>query len=411
MRKLIKRWEFEEAQRSRIVLVSGVRLDPEGFLELESNASGFLTTANLSAKTWLSTPRSAKRFIGFESFHVNRTVNLVQVTNVKFRLSRDGIEQLFWNGSAWVAAASGNWNTEAEVANNISSLALSDTHRGLQVIVNLSTTNATQSPQVMHVKALYDSDVEWLEDLIARSLKPALEAGIRPIAEAVALSTGASTITLTTEASYQIASIDTVYNLTTDPEKLADIFQSFNSTTKVVTLTTAPASGDKILIRFKYAPKIDLMPSQDIIEIAEVPAIGIGNIRTTMTRPFSDHESVINKATGAGWRLAGGEQADIEVPLNITTSKEKDAHRVSDAVQAFFKENPLLTLKGVDELVRVLIWEEHIAANYSTMAGVHSASLRARILGYVSYRKDAELVHAVQNLIVSGTVNVQLPGS
>jgi hypothetical protein len=59
----------------------------------------------------------------------------------------------------------------------------------------------------------------------------------------------------------------------------------------------------------------------------------------------------------------------------------------------------------------VLIWEEHIAANYSTMAGVHSASLRARILGYVSYRKDAELVHAVQNLIVSGTVNVQLPGS
>lgn len=408
MRKLIKRWDFQESERSRVVLGNGVRLSPDGYLELATDASGFLTTADLSASTWLSTPRSAKRYIGFESFHVNRVVDLVQVTDVKFRLSRDGIEQLFWDSSAWAAASPGDWNTEAEVADNISSLALSVTQRGLQIILNLSTTDSTQSPQVMHVKALYDSDVEWLEDLIARSLKPALEAGVRPIGESVAISDGLITITLATEARYQIVSIDTVYNLTTDPERFTDIFQSFNSTTKVVTLTTAPSNNDQILIRFKYAPKIDLMPSQDIVEIAEVPAIGIGNIRTTLTRHFSDHESVINKTTGAGWRLAGGEQADIEVPLNITTSKEKDAHRVSDAVQAFFKENPLLALKGVDERVRVLIWEEHMASNYSTMAGVHGASLRARILGYVSYRKDAEPVHSVQNLIISGTVNVEI---
>lgn len=408
MRKLIKRWDFEEAQRSRIVLGNGVRLDPDGYLELEEGASGFLTTANLSAKTWLSTPRSAKRYIGFESFHVNRTLDLVQVTNVKFRLSRDGTEQLFWSGSAWVAASPGNWNTEAEVANNISSLALSSTHRGLQVIVNLSTSNSTLSPQVLYVKALYDSDVEWLEDLIARSLKPALEAGIRPIAEMMAISAGTTTVTLETEASYEISSIDTVYNHSTDAEHLTNIFSAYNPSTRVITLTGAPTSGNQILIRFKYAPKVDLMPSQDIVEIASVPAIGIGNIRTTLTRPITDHESVINKATGAGWRLAGGEQDDIEVPLNITTSKEKDAHRLSDAIRAFFKTSPMLTLKGVDESVRVLIWEEHTAANYSTMAGVHGATLRARILGFVSYRLDAEAVHMVQHLIVSGTVNVEI---
>ncbi len=409
MKKMIKRWDFLEEERRRIVLSNGVRLDPGNFLELSENDAGFLTTANLSAKTWLSTPRSAKRYIGFESNHVApKDEDLVQVTSVGFRLSRNGTEQLFWNGSAWVAASAGQWNTEAQVSANISSLTLSATHRGLQVIVNLLTTDPELSPRVYYVKALYDSDVEWMEDIVVRTFKAALEANVRPIGEAVVKASGAATVTLTLEASYTVTDIDTVYNLTDDPETLTNIFLSYNPTTKVVTMTATQGAGENILIRFKYKPEVQLMPSQDAVEIAKTPAIAIGDVRAVKVLQIGICESVIDKVSGQGWRLTGGEQVDIEVPLQILTSKEKDSVRMSDEIRSFFKRTPLLTTYGTDEKLRVHIWDEHTANNSPNAAGSHGSKLRAIIMGAVFYSGDAEQVTGVLNFQIDGSISVQV---
>lgn len=408
MKKLIKRWDFEEGERRRLILGNGVRLEPSGHLVLDTNALGYLTADDLSAKTWLTTPRSSKRWIGFESYHETPLDELdQQVTSIGFRLSRDGTEELYWDGLGWAVAAPGEWNTEAEVASNIQSLALSVTHRGLQVIINLATTDPEYSPRVFYVKALYESDVEWLEDILVRSLKTQLEANLRPVAEAVVKGNGTATVTLNIEASYTIDSIDTVYNLTADPEKLTNIFSAYNSGTRAVTLTTSPANNANILIRFKYRPEVTLMPSQDIVEIAKTPCVGIGDIRVMASRQITCHESVINKLTGQGWRLAGGEQMDIEVPLVPITSKEKDAHRLSDEIRAYFKRSPLLTLYGTDEKVRILILDEHSAVNVPNTAGSHGAKLRAAIMGAVFYNVDAEAVTGVLSFQLSGTINVE----
>ncbi len=408
MRKLIKRWDFIEEERTRIILGNGVRLNPGHYLELDSDASGYLTDANLTAKTWLSIPRSAKRFIGFESVHSTPLdFDLVEVTTVRFRLSRNGTEQLYWNGSAWVAAGANDWNTEAEVAANIASLQLTASARGLQVIINLETSTATLSPKVYAVKALYDSDIEWLEDLIARSFKPALEAGLRPIAEGMYVSTGATTLTLAVEAAYEIIGIDAVYNTTTDPERLTNIFQSFNTSTKVVTLTGAPTVGNKILIRFTYKPDVVLVKSQDIVEIAKVPCVQIGDVRSMRAHQINAADHVMNKTTGVGWKLTGGEQIDIEVPLQLITSKEKDAHRMSDEVRAFFKRTPLLTRIGTDDRVRVHVYDEHMSTNVPNIAGMHTARLRIVIMGAVFYASSEE-VKGTRSFSVSGDVNFTL---
>lgn len=406
MKKLIKRWDFLEEQRSRIVLGNGVRLDPNNYLELETNALGFRTDANLSAKTWLTTPKSSKRWIGFESKHdVPKDDDGNQVTSVGFRLSRNGTEQLFWDGSAWVAAGAGQWNTEAQVSANIATLTLSATHRGLQVIVNLVTTDPNFSPRVHYIKALYDSDIEWMEDIVVRSFKAAFEAGVRPIAEAMGRADGDATITLQLEAAYDVVSIDSVYNVTDDPERLTNIFSAYNPATKVVTMTVSPVAGKNILISFVYKPSVLLMPSQDAVEVAKTPCIYIGDIRATTTRVITSHESVIDKVTGLGWRLAGGKQSDIDVPLNIVASKEKDVHRMSDEIRSFFEKNPVITTVGNDERLSVQIIEEHGSMNVPNGAGSHSARLRATLMNAIFYLAPAEQVTGVKSFELSGDVN------
>jgi hypothetical protein len=402
LKKLVKKFEFIEENRSRITLGStSVRLSPESAaLQLRAINDTYPTTADLFAKTWLTNPRSVKRWIGFESVHVNGENSLgVEQTAVLFRLN-DGTDDRFWDGAAWSVASSSDWNTEEEVATNISTFPV--TSQSLQVVINLSTSDSAYTPYVYAIKVLYESDAEMSEDLLARGLLAALKTNIRPIARLQVDSDETDEIVLAPETPYDIVSVDAVYNVTADPNRLVDLYDSYDSSTQTVTLTAAQDAGDQLLVQFCYRPVAAIMTSQDFTELARVPAITIEDFRETRSFDVSGAESVVNKATGSGWRLQGGRQTTYEVPLRMIASKEFDVQRLGDELRRFFRSTSVLTIPGVDEQVRIQVIDETDAQNYANLGGMHFGRMRFRIVNAVSYLDDAEQVYGIRRIVFTG---------
>jgi hypothetical protein len=400
LKKLVKRFDFSNDERRNVTLGSGVRLAYERQqLELIAINNVYSTAPDLFAKTRLTSPNTCKGWIGFEcEAKMKKNGAGAVVTSLGFRLSRDGTAQLWWNGSAWTAADPGEWNTEAEICAHIAAF----TGQSIQVIVNLKTSDGAYTPEVQTVKLLWNSDIEFQQEYIARSMIPAMREEILPISEyAVDLTATSTTLDLKKiETPYNIVSIDAVYNLTDDPTKQTDLLASYNTTTKVVTFASVGASK-RVLVRFVYAPNIVIIQSQDFKEISKIPAVCIESIFLEKSRQMDPGEHVLNRATGLGWKLKDGFQEDISFTIRYVTDKVADLDALADQVKKFFMDR-LLRCRGQDENVRLYTIEEYSHQPSALQSELHSARLRARILDAVFYLKDAVPVQATQRFLVTG---------
>jgi len=402
LRKLIKSFEFCEDNRRQIVLGPNVRLNPkENRLELIAGADGFSTAPSLFAKTRLTTPATAKRWIGFQAVDKQKKVSGSVVTSTRYRLSNDGVAQLWWNGTTWTAAGTGQWNTEQEVAENISTF----DGQAVQVVINLATSNAKETPELYEVRLLYESDLDWEAEYIVRSLLPALREELRPISQwAEDFAAATTTISLARiETPYKIAGIDSVYNLTTDPDKRKPLaVTSYNTATKLITLTSPTPGAARLLVRFAFEPAVMVSRSQDFTELSKVPAVCIESIVQDTHRPVEQGPSVCNRfGDGSGWQLKDGYQADIDFTVKFVTDKLSDLDVLGDELKRFFA-NRLLRARGQDEFFRLQALEEYSHQPAALQSELHSARLRARIFNAVFYVRDAVAVTATQRFNVAG---------
>ena len=272
----------------------------------------------------------------------------------------------------------------------------------IQVVINPSTSDARFTPELRRVKLLWESDIEFQEEYVARSLLPELRETLRPIAELdVKVAAGTTTIDLNSiETPYNVESVDAVYNMTADPERRTDIFQGYVSGTKIVTFA-APGATSVIRVRFVYAPVVAIATDQDFTELAKVPAIVLESIDETYGFAAPTAEHVINRETGEGWQLDGAWTADINITIRWVADKTKDADRLGGAVRQFFCDR-ILRARGQDEFFAVYTIEDYNHQPGSNQSSLHSGTLRARICNTVSYQKDAVQVTAVKRFVVTG---------
>src|SRR6185312_12060167 len=386
LKKLITTHTFNPNSLPKLTLGPNTRLnadDPlsQPRLELVPTAPGvFPTTSGLYVKTRLVRPTTMKQCIGFELNDNQFTVNKAQVTFAKFRLSTDGTDELYWDGASWRAANTGEWNTEADVANNIASFPMAN--GGIQVVINLSTTNPAYTPQVFWIKVLWLSDIEYIESYVVRSFMPALQAGVQPIADytyALQQSDNLGQVTIKTPTKYVITGIDSVYNLTTDPTMLTDISGAWNPTTMTVALTTPGSVGDRLHVRFIYSPVVSLTTDQEFSQVARLPALNIENVNQENMRYILGSDTCFNRATGAGWKLPLGTQVDLAMDIRMITDKEKDAQRMAEAFTSFFWNNTLLTVVGLDEEFTMIVDRDVEQKTVPSAAGLHGARVAVRI--------------------------------
>jgi len=400
LKKLVKRFDFSNDERRNVTLGPGVRLAYERQqLELVATNNVYSTAPDLYAKTRLTTPKTCKGWILFEcEAKMKKNGAGAVVTSLGFRLSNDGSNQLWWDGSAWSPASPGQWNTESEVCDHIASFS----GQSIQVVINLKTTDGAYTPEVGAVKILWNSDIEFQQEYVARSMIPAMREEILPISEyAVDIAVNTADLDLgAIETPYDIVYVDSVYNVTDDPSKQTDLLSGYNATSKVVTFSPV-AGGKRVLVRFVYKPSIVIIQSQDFKEISKIPAICIESIFLEKSRQVDPGESVVNRATGLGWQLKEGFQEDISFTIRYVADKVADLDALGDQVKKFFQDR-LLHCRGQDEYARMYTIEEYSHQPSALQSELHSARLRARILDAVFYLRDAVPVQATQRFLVTG---------
>lgn len=409
VKRLIKRFQFEERNRSRITLGTDVRLNPETHrLQLKETSAGtYPTTADLYAKTWVTTPERVKQWLGFEALIAHPKDDLGQpLTSAGYRLS-DGTDEYWWDGGAWVVNTT-DWNTEAEVALNIASFPA--TARQLQVVINLVTTDETVTPELEAVKVLYSADIEHQEDYVYRSLVRLLRNEVRPIGDyPIALATTTDVIDMDDEypleTPYNVVGIDSVYDHTSDPDHNTDLLLSYDAPTQVITLTSAVAAGNILWIRFIWEPEVAVTTAAEYTEVAKVPAIEISDVNLVDSAETGADDWVINKGDGSAVKVLGPLQADIEFTLRGLTDSARDQHRLADELKRFFRNNPIIKSVGMDEEFRLWLLTEYDMATVANRDEIQTGRLRGRIVKALFYERDAVDVYAVQAFHLTGDMN------
>lgn len=410
--KLIKRFCFLEEYRAKITLGTDVRLNPQtNRIQLQANDAGeYPTTADLYAKSWVTNPNTVKQWLNFQVFGTHVYDDLgAALTSLGFRLG-DGTDEYYWDGGAWSISTS-NWNTEAEIANNIPTFPV--TEKKIQVIVNLVTTDKRYTPTVQEVRLLYSSDVEFQEDLLVRSLIPKLREEIQVIADypLAALAAPSSTLDLDDYplgTPYNIVGIDSVFNHTDDPDHFNDLFQSYDSGTHVITLSAPIDAGKVPWVRFLWTPEIAISTSQEYSELEKVPVIELIDIALTNKRMVGQDTGVLNKDTGTGTLLPGPRQTDIEISMRGVTDSGRDHQRLADEMRGFFFNNSVLVSKGMDEEYRLQLTIEYNDQTGPNQGGIHSGFLRFRIVGALFFQKQTKDVFAVERMVLTGDMDVTI---
>lgn len=398
LRKLIKSFPFEETFRRDITLGPDVRLNPSrNRLELKATAGEFPTTPDLFAKTRVTTPARAKNYIGFFVILKNKTLG-DKSTNVLFRLG-DGTTERYFNAgaNAWIPAAPNNWNTEQEVADNIATFP----GQSLQVIINLSTQDASLTPTVDEVRVLYEADLDsFQEEYVVRSFIADLRELIRPIAE-YAIVSDSGTIDLNViDTPYNIVDVDSAYDDTADPNHLVDLEPTLAS--GIVTLGTTAPNGNTVVVRFIYKPEVALTTSQDFTELAKVPVIVLDDVTLANKMRIRPRPYVINKGTAQGFALEEGFQADIQIPLRLITDKGKDLDRLAGEVKRYFANTQLLRSRGQDDLFSLTVIDPFDNLTTPSQKEIHAGRLLATIHRAVFYPEDAKPITGVKRFKVTG---------
>lgn len=408
VKKIMKRLIFEEKNRSEITLGTGVRLHPqENNLQLSSVNDLYSTDPDLYAKTWVFNPKSVIRFIGFDVIATNpKKFDGTYYTSLGYRLG-DGTNEYFWNGSSWEINTT-DWNTEQQVATNISSFPI--TSKQLQVVINLVSTDSSYTPLVYEIIILYESNIDLQDDLFYNSVIPYLE-NVNPISDfIITLAATGNTIDLDDyplETPYNIIDVDSCFNRTDDPNYTTDIFQSYNSTTKVITLSGSVDSGKLVLIKFIYKPVVAVSTDQEYVEVSEVPAIHILNYEVLSNSLVIQNMSTRNKGAGTAVKALKTRQKTFEFTAAAITGSAIDQQRLQDEIRKVFDNDFLINFDGLDEDFTIYINSDFSAQTEKTNMSTYTSIFRF-VIKDVVFLMGTEDAHIVERFVIGGDLDATI---
>lgn len=395
--RIIERFTFRRADAPDLVVGANVELDVGDFATLirDPVTGHFPTVASgaveLQVATRLFAPTTCQGWLMIEADieHARDPTDLTSfATAARFRVN-DGANDLWWDGATWATATlPGEWNTEAEINANLGTLAF--TARQIRIVVNLQTTDRRVAPRLRGVKLLWRTDVVWEEDLIYRTVLRELRAGLRPTARArhTLAATGTSfelhwraleTSTIPSgaarvEGGYDIVGIESVYDLTNDPNRfvnLASTFTPTSATSATVGLSASTPSSAVLEFSFIYAPSVALERSRDDDDVDRTPGLVISSVtHEDEGRRVQGDDLIVDRATGTAVRVPYPRQGHVRFGFTIQTENKADRARLSDEVRRFFAATPLIRSAGLDRRYTVQLVDDFTSARVPTLEGV-----------------------------------------
>lgn len=413
---LIKDFEFIEENRSQLVFSDPrlIRLDPKrNVVELKRDEFGkFPTAADINVISPLFQPKGVREWSVFQAFIAHVFDGLVPITADGFRL-HDGTDQFFWNGSSWVVNTT-SWNTEAEVANNIDAFPV--TARKLRVVVNLATTDPDVTPSLSMAKVAWKAKIRYLEDIIYRTLAPALR-GLRfatdfafdiPFPGGLQLDLGA--VVEEVGIPFNLVDVDSIFNHGTDPDHLTNLLSSFDSSSLKATLTTSIPVGNLVFAQLLVEPEVSIeSTSPDFIEVEKTPALVVTDIDAVDSSPLNQDDHVTNKDTGDAIRVKPPYRFDIRFTMIAIAPGAVDLIRFKEAVAGFMENNPTLRSDALDREYRLWLVDEFSTLTRPNNQGLHSAQGTFMIKDVLAYLRPAVQEIAILRLLYGGSLNANVP--
>jgi hypothetical protein len=340
-----------------------VRLSPsigEVTLKREAVSQFYSTDDDIWFRTWVTNPlamRQIKMLQLFPNLQLTDTSRQVRIY--------DGTDDYYWDGAAWSVAGAGNWNTEADFNANIEAY---DVLPGRQfaITVNLKTTDREITPTVDEIRVLMSVHIDYIEDIVLRSLMPSLEGAIDPTARLTnvpAFEVDSDTIDLSEyrmNIPYTISDIAGVYDLTDDLELLYNLLDTYTPSTGIITLTSDIPAGNRPLVVIRYIPEVIFIQHQDWYEVTKVPCLLLQQLEVPQTTAYNlaAREGIVDKGTGNAVVLQEPWRATFEFRMHGLTASVVDEMRLMSRVIQYFEENPVLRSTGLDEYYRMRIERE-----------------------------------------------------
>jgi hypothetical protein len=400
--KIIKEFSFEERYRKDITFGTGVRMDSRDMELLLVYSGGYSTDDDLYAITPLFSPNSVKKWSGFDVYAQHAYDDAgVPKTSLGFRL-HDGTNQYWYNGADWVINTT-SWNTEDEIAEHIGEW--SAAAKKIKIVINLKTTDYRVTPRLEKIKLLYDSDIKFSEDILARSLIPKLKETLRPISE-LAISIDAATDEIAIDEypmdpSYQIIGIDSVFDHTADPAHMTDLFDSYDTGTKTIQLISAIPTGNIAWINFVYEPLVAVSTDEEYSDGETVPAVYITDVNVQSNVETYQADYVRFKFNNTAIKIPSTVQKDLYFSAQITTTLAKDLYRIIDEINVFFSNNRELISRGTDEPYPMIMLSDCSVKSGIDENTLHVAFFRFAVLKALFYQEQDETAFLVVNINVN----------
>jgi hypothetical protein len=411
LNKLVKLFKFEERERPGLTFsdATKIRMDPKtNRIQLRQQDIAFTTGRptystddNLYVKTRLTEPEALVQWLGFYA-----DPNYLQQptgTSVGYKLN-DGTNDRYWDGGQWAIAAAGNWCTEAEVAANIDTFPVT---RKLQVIVNLKTTDQYATPTITFLGLLMETDFDGIGSVILDSLAPSLEESMETrIPIALTVDAGGSAISLRDlETDYTIVSIGEVYNDTTDPEHLTDLYDSWDATGMVIGTAGTPfVAGESAYVIMTVRPVVEInFTSQDYYEIENVPSVQIERVRVrghqiygmAAVKDIANSTAVIKRRP---YRLR------LEVDIRLVAESTRTLFSMIEGSLKHGNDNALLRWRAVDELLPLMLTSEAEFSPRPSLREGHSSTYSLQIDNVHLWLGAEENAKLVDNFVFTFSV-------
>jgi hypothetical protein len=410
-RDILHSINFSEFYRDQITLSDStkVRLDAsDSKIKLKADSDGkYSTDSNLWAKSQFFWPRKGIQWQGFFSDSYTPTD-----TSLGYKIN-NGTNDYYWNGASWVIAGASDWNTEIEIADNISSF----DHRKIAVVVNLVTTDETVTPTISQYFVGYTAKIVFMEQWVFRTIVPNLRNNVRPLSGwVITQKTTGTTIDLDNHRQntpFDITDVAYVYNYTDDSDLETNILSSYNPTTKVITLNTSVDAGKKVWLEFEYKPVVAVNTSVDYLEVAKVPAIIIENLRVEKSIRHGYNNELVNK--GDVSKTISYEppwQCKLKGDIKILTASSADDMAMFEEIVRYISDNQSINIAATDEYV-----DWFITDYYSRDSGAENNDLRTSGISFEmrwlkawlrAKKTSANGVYSISGFKTTGNVDIEI---
>lgn len=416
MQTLIKTFQFSAEERAGCTFSDATKIFIDGKTDtakLRPDATGAYPTADgIWIASAVTTPRAARQLLKAQSKVRHVRVGDGNTTSDGYRL-HDGVNHYWWSGSAWtvVATSSTSWNTEAQLNAGLASFQLGAA-RAFGVVVKLTTTDSTVTPELFDFKVAYSARVvSFVEDLVMHSLTPDMEAKVRAVASFVYQVKVASntvdvgTMTDLDDTNFSVTGLDGVFDFNADTNGVNDLLTSYDPTTRRATLSSTMAAGTLLRVEVIYAPKISVANfDPDFIEVAKVPGMFVSFQERESSEAAVD-DAVVNKSDGSAIVVPAPYRSNLDVAVTIMTAGGKDLLRLAEELKGYAMNNPVVKSLAIDEGYRFFLRDEFADISSPGQAGVRVATATFSLLNVSVWKRPARNETAMKSVTFGGSLD------